>query len=487
MASNTGLLAGQSHSGFILKLGNDSWPPRFTLTHGSSMALLMASWWQRRFLRPGCSWTPSPSPATTVRRSTISNAPCFRNTSNATIIDAWFCDGLRRGFTICHVTNSNFTITPGWLPLEWQQPAHLQHPQRQSRELPWMQTCTCQRSRYFCLTKWLTSLVRISCAIKLLWAQGMLLQIHLPHVHNKALSHEQREVDVDSASNVNFPHNPVPFRRRLFLSPSRRQCRNDLRLQSDDAVMKSHKLLLNQHFKKHSNSTCCSCTSETVTKRSTIRWCARRSTTSRNLRRKGTTLSPRTAYSLMPSLIFLHTTWTWQQKRHMLRHHVPNDSVFIFPVHRLWISPGPTHMLQDLARCALQALQTPHIHCPGPAATLHQEETRTCASAVSWRTPPNVFATISDQGMQLTWHRNLTRMLAVNTYVRQQISAFPALLTSGLVAKRSRSGTKAFLTRNVAAEWSLESQELSNVSLLACVRHDLTQRLSMKAFGFRRE
>ena len=33
----------------------------------------------------------------------------------------------------------------------------------------------------------------------------------------------------------------------------------------------------------------------------------------------------------------------------------------------------------------------------------------------------------------------------------------------------------------------LESQELSNVSLLACVRHDLTQRLSMKAFGFRRE
>ena len=46
--SNTGLLAGQSHSGFILKLGNDSWPPRFTLTHGYSMALLMASWWQRR-------------------------------------------------------------------------------------------------------------------------------------------------------------------------------------------------------------------------------------------------------------------------------------------------------------------------------------------------------------------------------------------------------------------------------------------------------
>ena len=108
MASNTWLFAGQSHSGFILKLGNASWPPRFTLTHGSSMALLMASWLQRRFLRPRCSWSPSSSPATTVRRSTISNAPCFRNTSNATIIDAWFCDGLRRGFTICHVTNSNF-------------------------------------------------------------------------------------------------------------------------------------------------------------------------------------------------------------------------------------------------------------------------------------------------------------------------------------------------------------------------------------------
>ncbi len=63
----------------------------------------------------------------------------------------------------------------------------------------------------------------------------------------------------------------------------------------------------------------------------------------------------------------------------MWQHHVRNDSVFIFPAQRLWISPGPTHMLQDLARCALQALQTPQIHCPGLAAALHRGETRILA------------------------------------------------------------------------------------------------------------
>ena len=106
IASMTASFAAQSASGFILKLGKESCPERFTATIGCSYWVLICKMVLRRFLALSAAPAPSPSPARVTATSTSTKQPCFRSSSNPASMMLRFWFGRKRCWTFAQVTTS---------------------------------------------------------------------------------------------------------------------------------------------------------------------------------------------------------------------------------------------------------------------------------------------------------------------------------------------------------------------------------------------